>query len=272
MPTRESIPLVPRHRVAGHAHGTLRSTRRGVGGDVVGSRPYRPGDDVRQIDRLASARLSAMLDRDEFVVRERLAEESTYVVVLEDAGPSMRLFPAGFPWLSKPAAVTELGRLLQLSAGRARCHFRWQRQPDGLAGGLEQLLHRRLGSGSFVFLVSDFLRPLPSDLLAAAAERRWDLVPCVLQDSIWEQSFPDVAGVVLPLADPDTARVRPTRLTRRECASRRLANEARFASILERARDLDLDSLVVASHDPDDVYHRFLEWAETRRIVAGRRR
>ena len=31
----------------------------------------------------------------------------------------------------------------------------------------------------------------------------WDVVPVVVQDPVWERSFPDVGGVTLPLADPD---------------------------------------------------------------------
>jgi Protein of unknown function DUF58 len=263
--------LVPRRRVAGLAHGTLRSRRRGVGADLAGSRPYRPGDDVRQIDRLASARLSIALGRDEFIVREQFAEEATYVVVVEDGRPSMRLFPSGLPWLSKPGAVAEAVRLLGASAARARCQFR-RSHVDGLTSGLEKLLRSRLGSGSFVFLLSDFLQPLDERVLTEAAARRWDVVPVVVQDATWEQSFPDVAGVVFRLFDPETRGTRPVCLTRRDCRSRRAANEARLGTILEQARDLGLDSVVLSSHAPDDVYQRFREWAEVRRALVARGR
>jgi uncharacterized protein (DUF58 family) len=266
-----TIPLVPRRRLAGLAHGTVRSVRRGVGGDVAGSRAYRPGDDVRQIDRRASTRLSIALDRDEFIVRERFAEESTYVVVVEDGSPSMRLFPSGLPWLSKPQAVSEAARLLGASAARARCQFRRSRV-DSLTQGLEALLRARLGSGSFVFLVSDFLEPPEQDVLAEAAERRWDLVSVVVQDATWEQSFPDIAGVVFQLVDPETCTKRPVYLTGRDCRARHGANEARLGQILKQMRRHGLDSILLSSHAPDDVYAEFREWAELRRALVGRRR
>ena len=61
--------------------------------------------------------------------------------------------------------------------------------------------------GTFVFLLSDFI-PAPShEMWLTAIEHRWDLVPVVLQDPTWEQSFPDVDGIVVPLRDPRTGRV-----------------------------------------------------------------
>ena len=54
----------------------MRSLRRGAGTDVAGSRPYRPGDDIDTIDWAASAELSTARGSDEFVVRERFAEEA----------------------------------------------------------------------------------------------------------------------------------------------------------------------------------------------------
>ena len=66
-----TVPLVPRRRIAGVPFGTMPSSRRGAGFDLAGSRPYRPGDDVRLIDRRASARLSSLTGTDEFIVRRR---------------------------------------------------------------------------------------------------------------------------------------------------------------------------------------------------------
>src|SRR3954470_9994343 len=98
----------------------MRSARRGRGFDVIGSRPYRPGDDVRAIDWGASARLSAARGTDEFVVRERFTEEAPRVVVVCDRRPSMSLFPPGLPWLSKPEAMRVAGSLIADSTLRAR--------------------------------------------------------------------------------------------------------------------------------------------------------
>src|SRR4051794_18255281 len=98
----------------------MRSARRGRGFDVIGSRPYRPGDDVRAIDWGASARLSAARGSDEFVVRERFTEEAPRVVIVCDRRPSMALFPPALPWLSKPEAMRAAGTLIADSTLRAR--------------------------------------------------------------------------------------------------------------------------------------------------------
>ena len=99
-----SFPLIPRHRL-GLAFGTMHGARRGLGLDIAGARPYRPGDDVSAIDWAASARLSAATDRDEFLVRERFADEASRVVALCDRRAAMALYPPGLPWLRKPDAM-----------------------------------------------------------------------------------------------------------------------------------------------------------------------
>jgi hypothetical protein len=264
------IPLVPRRRVAGLAHGTHRSTRRGVGSDLAGSRLYLPGDDVRKIDRFASARLSLALGRDEFVVQEHFAEEAAHVILVEDIRPSMRLFPPDLPWLSKPDAVAEVASLVHASAARVHCRFRSVRA-GGLTEALQGLLRMRFGSGSFVFLVSDFLEPPAEVELTRAVERRWDVVPVVVQDATWEQSFPDVGGVTIRLFDPGTGRATPVFLTRRECRARREANESRLDAVLNQALDLGLDPVVISTHDRDDIDRRFRTWAETRGTRVRRR-
>jgi uncharacterized protein (DUF58 family) len=56
MPVTEVVfPLTPRRRLIGLSFGGMRSARRGTGSDVAGSRPYRPGDDIDNIDWAASA-------------------------------------------------------------------------------------------------------------------------------------------------------------------------------------------------------------------------
>ena len=60
---QQTFQLVPRRRLMGLPHGTMRSVRRGRGTEVAGSRPYRPGDDIRTIDWASSARLSSARGR-----------------------------------------------------------------------------------------------------------------------------------------------------------------------------------------------------------------
>src|SRR5205085_12102289 len=102
---RQPFPLVPRRKLAGLPFGELPSRRRGQGADVIGSRPYEPRDPVSTIDWYASARLSAASGTDEFVVRDRAADEAPRVAILCDRRPAMALYGASFPWLDKAAAL-----------------------------------------------------------------------------------------------------------------------------------------------------------------------
>jgi uncharacterized protein (DUF58 family) len=295
-----TFPLIPRRRVLGLPFGGLHSIRRGLGSDVASSRPYQPGDDVGRIDWSASARLSLARGTEEFVVREHYAEEAPRVVVLADRRPSMSLFPEGWPWLCKPRALDEAAGLIAASASAARGLLgaldevggvtRWRPprsehelvRPDGgghfdapedtVERGLEFLHEQRrdLPAGSFVFVLSDFLAPVSRSTWLRALERRWEVVPVVIQDPVWERSYPDVAGVVAPFADPASGRVTLARVSRAEASSRRTENERRHAELLRRMRALNLDPVVVSSHEHQDVVFSFLSWADGRLFTRGR--
>src|SRR5205085_6029476 len=110
------FPLVPRRRVIGLAFGGVRSARRGVGSDVASTREYRPGDDVAWMDWAASARLSAARGTDEFIVKERYADEAPRVVVVADRRPSMSITASTFRSLDKPKALLSALELIGDSA------------------------------------------------------------------------------------------------------------------------------------------------------------
>ena len=82
---------------------------------------------------------------------------------------------------------------------------------------------------------------------------------------MWEQSFPAVGGISLPVSDPRTGRVALVRLTRRQAEARRVANEARLRSLLRELVSLGLDPLVIGTSDPHDVDRALVGWAELRR-------
>jgi uncharacterized protein (DUF58 family) len=299
-----TFPLIPRHRVVGHFFGTLRSGRRGVGSDVAGSRLYRAGDDIDTIDWGASAKLASARGVDDFVVRVHHAEEAPCAIVVCDYRPSMAHFARPFPWLVKHEAMRAAAHLVGLSVARARGMVgyldyaeggeeRWEvprtrtetrveraperpfRAPGGsLTTALLRLVeHRRaVPPGSFVFMLSDFLAPPTEAALTRALQQRWDIVPVVIQDPVWEQSFPDVSGVVIRLVDPDTGRVRDVRLTRGEVAERRAENEERFAELLRSFDALDLDPIVVSTADGGELVECFMAWSDQRRLLVGRRR
>jgi hypothetical protein len=144
-------------------------------------------------------------------------------------------------------------------------------QPDNVARALDFLgRHRRsVPSGSFVFVLSDFLAPPPREIWARSLEQRWDVVPVVIQDPVWEQSFPAVGSVVVPMADPD-GRPRPVRLSAREAELRRGEHEARLDRLLTEFMTLGIEPIVVSSNDGDEIFSAFLSWADERQFRRGR--
>ena len=248
------MPLVPRRRVAGRPAGALRSVRR-----RHGHRPRRtaPVHARRRHPPHRPSRVGASLgsDRPGRVRRSRAPDRGGGA--RDRLGRSLAVdgaLPGGLPWLSKPAAVEEAYRVLVASADAARCPH-------------EERLPARLGEleappGSFVFLLSDFLAPPGCDWRALAL--RYDVVPVVFQDPVWEQSFPDVAGATLPVAGPTGGRARSVRLTRAEVAARRLANEERLGDLLDRFAAAGLDHVLVSSDGPAGVLEAFSIWADGR--------
>ena len=293
-----SFPLVPRGRLVGLSFGMMRSLRRGRGSDVANSRPYRTGDDIRAIDWASSARLSSARQTDEFVVRERFAEEAPRVVIACDLRPEMSYYAPPLPWLDKAAALRTCVELIceatadaggfvgYLDLAEAQPYWEpprsarkaWELRQERLgsapftasADTLERELayladHRHsVTSGSFVFVLSDFLSPPPERAWLSALERAWDVVPVVVQDPTWEQAFPDVGGLVVSFRDPRTGRIAPVRLTRREARARRRENETRLRGVLQSFHSLGLDWVVVSRADRAGALGSFLGWGETR--------
>jgi len=296
-----TFPLVPRRRPVGSAFGRLRADRRGIGSSVATTRPYRPGDDPGGIDWKLSARLTSIRGEPSFMVREDFADEAPRVVLVADRAATMSLYPDDLPWLSKPAAlaaiwsavataaVRELGAAGYLdtapgpgwfpprtAAGFAEVEARqasagWTGRRDGLETALGSLAQSRrsLPPGTFVFVCSDFTTPLRPEAWLRALAFRWDVVPVVVQEPVWEQSFPPVGGLVVPFVDPASGRVRKIRLTRKEAAARCEANEARLAGLLADFRSLGLDPVVVGDAAPEAVVGAFTDWAGAR--LANRR-
>jgi uncharacterized protein (DUF58 family) len=303
---RPTFTFVPRRRVIGLSFGTMRSLHRGAGTDIAGSRPYRRGDSMEVIDWAASARLSTARDADEFVVRERFAEEAPKIILVCDRRPSMAHFAPPLPWLDKPAAMRQVVELVLASAGASggyvgyldfadgEAHWRQPKgerklleirderlmssefgsPPDWLERSIAHLAERRraASAGTFVFVLSDFVPPPSRDLWLMATEHRWDVVPVVIQDPTWEQSFPDVSGIVVSLRDAATGRVTSVRLSGAEVAARREANETRMKELLETFRAIDVDPVLVSSSDPAEILAEFLVWSDlrrTRRVVGA---
>src|SRR5712691_353447 len=190
---RRTFPLVPRRRLTGLPFGDLPSRRRGPGSDVIGSRPYEPRDPVSTIDWFATARLSAASGGDDFVVRDRAADEAPRVALVVDRRPAMARYPAPLPWRPKRPAPRAAVASIVASAVAARADIAaldfaggepsWlppgrrdrpvlvaERQGDAtpfdapedtLERAFDFLARHRTGvpAGSFVFVLSDFLAP-----------------------------------------------------------------------------------------------------------------
>ena len=297
--TAAVFPLIPRRRVIGLAFGGVRSVRRGIGSDVASSREYRPGDDLAWMDWAASAKLSAARGDDEFIVRERYADEAPRVVVLCDRRPSMGITASPFRTLDKPKAILAALDLIGASAHAARSLTGYldyaHREPywrpprserlaepgtferpfnapeDTVARGLWFLgEHRRdLPTQAFVFVLSDFVVPPDLGAWQRALEHQWELVPVVLQDPVWERTFPDVGGITIPYAQPGTGRIAPVYVTDREAARLREAHEARWDALVRAFRSLGIEPVEARSHEYADLLSSFLRWADLRQMWRG---
>ena len=294
---RRPFPLIQRSRRPGLPFGEVSARRRGTGLEPMGHRPYEPGDPVSWLDWSASARLSATTGTDAFVVRQRTADESPRVVVTVDRSPAMALYPQPLPWLAKRAALREAVAAIVASAAAARADVAaldfsdgepwwlppgrreraWliaerERAPftapaDTLERALEFLGRHRgqLPAGTFVFLLSDFLEPPSAQAWQSALARGWEVVPVVIQDPVWERSFPEVGGVAVPIAEPRSGAVALVRFSRRAAQERREANVRRHEALLRDFQALALDPVLIAASAGEEVDGAFLAWAEARR-------
>lgn len=295
--------------MTGVLYGTQRSARRGTGAEIAGSRPYVPGDRLAWVDWYASARLSLTRDEDAFVVRQYYEEVAPRVVVVVDRRPSMGLYPPDLPWLRKPSVAREAATAIVAAAHAARAYvgyLEFVAAPGGEAASAHWIaphrqsarrivdrletdfdapeesfelaldylltLRRDVPAGSFVFILSDFLVPLPDRVWSRARALRWDIVPVIVQDRVWEQSFPPIDGLLLPVADPRTGKARATRLTLAEAKERQASNEARLRDLLHEFRQLEFDPVLLDTAAPEEVDLAFIRWATRRRVArAGRR-
>ena len=71
----------------------------------------------------------------------------------------------------------------------------------------------------------------------------------MIQDPVWEQSFPPIGGVVVPFWDPRKRRVMPVRLSAAEAAARSEQNQHRYTELLESLRAYDLEPVVLGSDE-----------------------
>ena len=283
------FPFPARRRITGALLGEASSVRRGESADIAGSRAYVPGDDPRAIDWAGSARLTAARGRDQFLVREFHAEQTPVAAIVCDRSPRMSAAPApGTPFLSKPQMLAQVAALIADSAAAARSAFaffefrdgtsffsppgargaralldQWTQAPGrGAAFSADQLLHAlvaeraQLPAETLVFVLSDFLRP-PSDAVwPLVFDAGWEPVPVVIQDPVWEQSFPlEAAGLVLAEGSG------PVRIGASDAMRLKREHECRLGEIAAWSARHGFDAVVPRGYQPTQLVDAFRFWA-----------
>ena len=204
--------------------------------------------------------------------------------MLCDRRPSMALYPPPFPWLSKPAVVRAATESIVASANSAhapvgyldyagattangepfwikpsgremiqRIELRQDEAPeydapdDGITRGLDFLgrFRAELSSGTFVFVISDFLGPpIDESTWLTAAARRWEVVPVVIQDLVWEQSFPaDRWARRAAERSAATGEMLEARVSRREALRRRRPTSSGVPTLARRPLPVSASTL-----------------------------
>ena len=282
------FPFPARRRIAGALLGEASSVRRGESPDIAGSRAYVPGDDPRAIDWAGSARLTAARGRDQFLVREFHAEQTPVAAIVCDRSPRMSAAPApGTPFLSKPETLAQVAALVADSALAARSTFaffefrgdtpfysppgargarallaEWtQAHERGVDRSADQLLQAlvadraQLPPGTLVFVVSDFLRPPTDAVWPIVLDAGWELVPVVIQDPVWEQSFPvEAAGLVLEQDGP-------IRITRSNAVRLKREHESRLGEIAAWSAQHGFSAVIPRSYEASRLVDAFVAWA-----------
>ena len=219
------LDLAYRRPLSGLYSGERRSTRSARSPEFSDFRPYVPGDDFRQIDWKAYARLERLM------LRLYVAEEEACLNVVLDASTSMglgtpskwengRRLAAALAFLGLEAMdrvqVGALGgRHLPPLRGRDGVHRVWgllqELEPDGRSGS-EDLVRARWLRPGLTILVSDFLMDDSEwgPALASLRSRRQE--PVLWQVLAPDEEHPALTGD-LKLIDAETDRARELTIT-----------------------------------------------------------
>ena len=120
-----------------------------------------------------------------------------------------------------------------------------------------------------MFVVSDFLEDTSPAWWAATIDRGWDVVAVVVQDPVWEQSFPPIGGVVTPFVTAGGDTLQYIRLSEREATERREANEERLRRVERDLTRMGVDTILVSGSSVDEIRTAFLDWGEQRLTMRG---
>jgi uncharacterized protein (DUF58 family) len=252
-----SLDLAVRQRVDGMLSGEFRSSHLGVATELAQVRPYQPGDDVRQMDWMATARTN------EPHVRVHVAERALTTWLLLDRSVSMQFGTAdrrkadvaeGVALALGQVASRRGNRLGVITTGSGVASSRRPRQ--GRAGLLAALLTLRLdeepASGphtglregfehaarvarqrSLLVVVSDLRGPRDWTIPLTRLSARHDVLMIEVRDPR-EETLEDAGE--LTLIDPETGE--QVRVDTRSSALRARYAEAAAADRAEVARDV----------------------------------
>jgi uncharacterized protein (DUF58 family) len=258
-----SLDLAVRQRVDGQLSGEFRSSQLGVATELAQVRPYQPGDDVRQMDWLATARTN------EPHVRVHVAERALTTWLLLDRSASMQFGTAdrrkadvaeGVALALGHVASRRGNRLGVITSGSGAAASRRPRQ--GRAGLLAALLALRTddsGQGdetslreglehaarvarqrSLLVIVSDLRGPIDWVVPMTRLAARHDVLMIEVRDPR-EESLEGVGE--LTLVDPETGDQ-----IRVDTGSRKLRQRYAEAAAAERATVADAVRRAGADH------------------------
>ncbi len=88
----------------------------------------------------------------------------------------------------------------------------------------------------------------------------------IVQDPVWEQSFPTIGGTMLPVTDPATGRTTAIRVRGRDARRLRDEHAARLRSLVDLFHALDSDPIVLGTSDEHQIDLSFQGWANRRRF------
>ncbi len=265
-----SLDLAVRRRVDSVLSGEFRSSQLGVATELAQVRPYEPGDDVRQIDWLATARTN------EPHVRVHVAERALTTWLLIDRSASMQFGTAdrrkadvaeGVALALGHVASRRGNRLGVITSGAGAAASRRPRQ--GRAGLLAALLALRfdetvvhdkttaLRDGfeyasrvarqrALLVIVSDLRGPRDWAVPLARLAARHDVLMIEVRDPR-EESLEDAGE--LTLVDPDTGeQVRVDTHSRRLRERYAVAAAADRAAVAADVRRAGADHVVLSTH------------------------
>jgi len=252
--------------------GSYLSSLRGRGFEFDQHKPYQPGDDYRQIDWNATARL-----RYPYVKRD-LEEKEMSAVIMADLSRSMDFATAE---LSKRELLLKIAATLAFSAasdgmkiglvafadaveielaakkGLAQvwkilgslCDIQPRSRGTNFVGTLGYLESRLKGS-ALIFCISDFITP--EEIFASSSlkhlVRKHDFVPLIIEDP-WEEAWPEGAGYVR-LQDPETGAEMLLNLSARKTARYAALMRERRAALQRSFYRLGLDHLFIRTGGP----------------------